>query len=138
DDDDRLAVLTAVLVHDLGKNLTPPPEWPSHRGHERSGLQLVDALLDRLPSLADARARRLARAGCARPLGARAPDELRPGTLATMYEEWFKWTAFPVALFALAIGADAGGRLGRDAEGDRVCAEVTAAVTRIRARCASV
>ncbi len=28
----------AVLTHDLGKGLTPPEEWPHHRGHEICGL----------------------------------------------------------------------------------------------------
>ncbi len=138
DDDARLAVLTAVLVHDLGKNLTPATDWPSHRGHEHAGLPLVDALLDRLPSLADARARRLAHAVCALHLVARDLNSIRAGTQASLYEEWFKWNAFPVELFALAVGADSGGRLGCESEGDRECTEVAAAVTRIRRCCASV
>jgi tRNA nucleotidyltransferase (CCA-adding enzyme) len=31
----------AALVHDLGKGLTPPEEWPRHHGHEKSGAKLV-------------------------------------------------------------------------------------------------
>ncbi|AOU99484.1 multifunctional CCA tRNA nucleotidyl transferase/2'3'-cyclic phosphodiesterase/2'nucleotidase/phosphatase [Acidihalobacter yilgarnensis] len=38
----------AALVHDLGKGLTPPGEWPSHRGHEARGERLVTALCARL------------------------------------------------------------------------------------------
>ena len=38
----------AVLAHDLGKGLTPPELWPSHRGHEETGAALVELLCDRL------------------------------------------------------------------------------------------
>ncbi|MEZ5966674.1 MAG: hypothetical protein R3F56_22745 [Planctomycetota bacterium] len=137
-DSDRLAVMTSVLVHDLGKNTTPSAEWPSHHGHEHAGLPLIDAFFERLPSLGDARARRLARAVCALHLTARALPELRPGTLATLYEDWFKWNAFPVDLFALAVAADLGGRLDAGNDGERALAQVTASVHWLRDRCGSV
>ncbi len=38
----------AALVHDLGKGVTPPGEWPSHRGHEERSAALIDALAVRL------------------------------------------------------------------------------------------
>ncbi|MBK7251977.1 MAG: multifunctional CCA addition/repair protein [Gammaproteobacteria bacterium] len=38
----------AVLTHDLGKALTPRDRWPSHPGHERSGVALLHGLCDRL------------------------------------------------------------------------------------------
>jgi tRNA nucleotidyltransferase (CCA-adding enzyme) len=38
----------AALTHDLGKGATPPEEWPSHRGHEERGVELVEALCERL------------------------------------------------------------------------------------------
>lgn len=38
----------AVLVHDLGKALTPDTTLPSHRGHEARGLPLIRALGERL------------------------------------------------------------------------------------------
>ncbi len=41
-------VVFAVLLHDLGKGITPPPEWPSHRGHESGGVPLVDDVCSRL------------------------------------------------------------------------------------------
>jgi len=41
-------VVFAVLLHDLGKGITPQQEWPSHRGHESGGLPLVDDVCGRL------------------------------------------------------------------------------------------
>ena len=37
----------AVLMHDLGKGITPVETLPSHHGHEASGVPLVDAVCDR-------------------------------------------------------------------------------------------
>ncbi len=42
------AVRFAVLVHDLGKALTPRERWPSHHGHEEAGVRLIEALALRL------------------------------------------------------------------------------------------
>jgi tRNA nucleotidyltransferase (CCA-adding enzyme) len=42
------AVRFAVLMHDLGKALTAPDRWPSHRGHEEAGVPLIEALCARL------------------------------------------------------------------------------------------
>ena len=38
----------AVLLHDLGKALTPVAHWPSHPGHEAGGVPIVEALCQRL------------------------------------------------------------------------------------------
>ena len=38
----------AALVHDLGKAITPEEILPSHRGHESSGLPLINELCERL------------------------------------------------------------------------------------------
>ena len=38
----------AVLVHDLGKGITPEDVLPKHSGHEERGVQLVNTLCDRL------------------------------------------------------------------------------------------
>src|SRR5512146_2662666 len=42
------SVRFGVLMHDLGKALTPRACWPSHRGHEEAGVPLVEALCARL------------------------------------------------------------------------------------------
>jgi len=42
------AVRFAVLVHDLGKALTPRAEWPRHHAHETLGLPAIEALCARL------------------------------------------------------------------------------------------
>jgi len=40
-------VVFAILLHDLGKGVTPQQEWPSHRGHESGGVPLVDDVCSR-------------------------------------------------------------------------------------------
>ena len=42
------AVRFAVLMHDLGKALTAPAHWPSHRGHEEAGVPVIEGLCARL------------------------------------------------------------------------------------------
>lgn len=44
----KLSVRFAALVHDLGKGLTDPDQWPSHRGHEKLGLAPINTLCARL------------------------------------------------------------------------------------------
>lgn len=38
----------ALLLHDVGKALTPKAEWPRHHGHEKLGLPLVTEVCQRL------------------------------------------------------------------------------------------
>jgi len=45
---DSLAFRFACLVHDLGKALTPPSEWPSHKGHGQKGLAVIKKFCKRL------------------------------------------------------------------------------------------
>ncbi len=44
-----------ALVHDLGKACTPMVDWPSHHGHEKSGLAVIEKLCQRLRIPADYR-----------------------------------------------------------------------------------
>ncbi len=46
--DDDSATRFAVLVHDLGKGITPKNVLPKHSGHEERGVRLVNVLCDRL------------------------------------------------------------------------------------------
>ena len=41
-------VVFAVLLHDLGKGITEQKDWPSHLGHEATGIPLVDAVCRRM------------------------------------------------------------------------------------------
>ena len=43
-----LAIRFATLVHDIGKGITPPAEWPHHIGHEHRSIQLVMDLCERI------------------------------------------------------------------------------------------
>jgi tRNA nucleotidyltransferase (CCA-adding enzyme) len=38
----------AALVHDVGKGVTPPEQWPRHIGHEGAGVRLIQQLAARL------------------------------------------------------------------------------------------
>jgi tRNA nucleotidyltransferase (CCA-adding enzyme) len=138
DERDRLAVLLAVLCHDLGKGDTPDAELPRHHGHEHAGVPHVERLLARWPGLADQRARTLALHVCALHLEVRRFAELRDGTLAELYDRWFRAAEYPVGLFALAVAADSGGRLGLAHEGDAVRAGVERDLHWLRRACASV
>lgn len=42
-----LEVRFSILMHDLGKGVTAPSEYPKHHGHEDSGVPLVDIVCDR-------------------------------------------------------------------------------------------
>lgn len=45
---DKATVRLAALLHDLGKGLTPPDKWPSHHGHEKTGLPVLSRFCERL------------------------------------------------------------------------------------------
>jgi tRNA nucleotidyltransferase (CCA-adding enzyme) len=105
------AMRFAVLVHDLGKGVTPPAHWPSHHGHEGAGLPLVDAVCARLK--VPTAHRDLARLACRFHGNVHRALELRATTVLEMLEacdalrrpERF-------AELLLACEADARGRTG--------------------------
>jgi tRNA nucleotidyltransferase (CCA-adding enzyme) len=75
----------AVLLHDLGKGLTPRGEWPAHHGHEVRGVPLVEAVCDRLR--APNAFRELAIAVCALHLRCHAVMEMRPSRVLALLED---------------------------------------------------
>lgn len=77
-------VAFAALTHDLGKGTTSPEILPSHKGHEKRSLELVEGLCDRLKT--PRRFRELARAVARYHGMAHKVDELRPGTLVDMFQ----------------------------------------------------
>jgi tRNA nucleotidyltransferase (CCA-adding enzyme) len=103
----------AVLLHDLGKGLTPPSDWPRHIAHEHTGLPLVDAVCERLRAPRDARD--LARLACTLHLKVHRALEMRPDTVLTLLEaaDVFRRPERLPHLIA-ACEADARGRLGRE------------------------
>jgi tRNA nucleotidyltransferase (CCA-adding enzyme) len=103
----------AVLLHDLGKGLTPVAEWPAHRGHEDNGVPLVEAVCERLR--APVRFRELAVAVCALHLRIHRLHEMRPGKVMRLIEEadlLRRPERLPDLLAACA--ADYRGRAGRE------------------------
>lgn len=80
----NLPIRVAALLHDLGKGLTPPDQWPRHHGHEEKSLQLVDKVCRRLKIPNDCRDLAVM---TAREHGnvSRAP-EMRAATIVTLFE----------------------------------------------------
>lgn len=105
-------VAFAALVHDLGKALTPPDEWPRHIAHEARGIDPVKALCARLKVPAEHRA--LGLLVCEYHLLMHRLDELKPNTLLKLLET-LDGLRRPdrVRRFALTCEADFRGRLGR-------------------------
>ncbi len=105
------SIVFAVLLHDLGKGVTPPQQWPSHRGHEAAGIPLVDTFCKRLRvpnSMHD-----LARKVCARHLDCHRIVEARPATVLRLLENLDVFRQ-PKVLpgFTMACEADYRGRKG--------------------------
>lgn len=86
--EDRLGVLVAVWCRDVD-------------------VAAIDPALDRLPSLSDARGRRLARGIAALRDVLPTLGRLDGGALADLYEQWFKGNAFAIEPFAVAAAAHA-------------------------------
>lgn len=106
-----LPTRVAVLLHDLGKGVTPAEILPSHCGHEEAGLALIEAFCQRLR--VPKAQRELALVVCREHIRVHRAVELRPGKLLALIEalrglrdEGF----FEQALAACA--ADARGRSG--------------------------
>ncbi|HJV75419.1 MAG TPA: multifunctional CCA addition/repair protein [Noviherbaspirillum sp.] len=79
-----LPVRCAALMHDFGKGVTPPEEWPKHHGHEARSVRLVEQACKRLKIPNDCRDLAVMTArehgNVSRAL------ELRPNTIVTLFE----------------------------------------------------
>jgi len=108
---DDPTVAWATLVHDVGKGITDPEKWPSHVGHEKLGLGLLDAIHRKIPVPKEYAA--LARLVCEHHTKLHRVKELRPSTLLSLLESLDAFRR-PERLdrFLLACEADARGRTG--------------------------
>jgi len=108
---DKPEVRLAALLHDLGKAVTDPDKWPSHHGHERLGLPVLERFCERL------RVPKAIKALCAQVMEyhtlCHRAFELRADTLTDMLQALgaFK-SATQLQDFLLACEADATGRTG--------------------------
>lgn len=75
----------ALMLHDLGKGLTPESEWPGHVGHEKNGVPLVQAVCARLR--APGSFRDLAVTVCRLHLRAHRLCEMRPNAVMKLIED---------------------------------------------------
>lgn len=107
-------VRLAALLHDLGKALTKPEHWPSHHGHERKGLPVLEKFCRRL------RVPKAVKTLCAQVMEyhthCHRAFDLRADTLTDMLQiiGAFK-PENQLEAFLLACEADARGRTGFEA-----------------------
>jgi tRNA nucleotidyltransferase (CCA-adding enzyme) len=107
----KTSVRFAALCHDLGKGITPSEQWPSHRGHEKSGLPLVKRICQQLK--VPTHYKKLALSVCEHHLHCHKAFELKASTLLRIFNQldvWRKPDEFED--FILACKADFLGRLG--------------------------
>ena len=79
-----LPIRCAALMHDLGKGVTPPSEWPRHHGHEAHSVALVEQVCKRLKIPNDCRD--LARMTAREHGNVSRALELRPNTIVKLLE----------------------------------------------------
>lgn len=102
----------AAVMHDLGKGLSPKEDLPHHRGHERSGLPLLENLCQRLR--VPTAFKSLAMLVMQYHTHCHKAFEMRPGTVADLLTSLgaFKLHHNHLQDFLLACEADAKGRAG--------------------------
>ncbi|XQW84206.1 multifunctional CCA addition/repair protein [Thalassotalea piscium] len=125
----------AALCHDLGKSITPEHLWPSHHGHEKSGLPLIEQFCQkyRVPN----QYKKLALLVSEFHLHCHKAFELTPKTILHFFDKinvWRDKAVLPQVL--LACQADFNGRLGKETDAYpqaeyltrlyQACADVTA------------
>ena len=107
----KTAIRFAALCHDLGKSLTTSDLWPSHRGHEKSGLPLVEKISKQLK--VPTYCKQLALRVCEHHLHCHKAFQLKPSTLLRIFNQldvWRKPHEFDD--FLIACKSDFLGRLG--------------------------
>jgi tRNA nucleotidyltransferase (CCA-adding enzyme) len=108
---DKTSVRFAALCHDLGKGLTESSLWPSHKGHEKAGLPLVEKIAKQLKIPNEHK--QLALKVCEHHLHCHKAFQLKASTLLGIFNQldvWRKPDEFED--FILACQADFLGRLG--------------------------
>ncbi len=102
----------SVLMHDLGKAVSPKDMLPSHHDHEEAGLPLVTTFCDRLK--VPNHYRDLAMKVTQHHLRAHKIMTMRPGSVVDLLDKLgtLKKGESTLALFLCACEADAKGRLG--------------------------
>lgn len=108
-----LPVRFAAQVHDLGKGVTPPSEWPSHKMHCHTGLKLIKQLCERVRVPNEYRD--LALMVCEQHSNIHRAAELRPETKLKVLNKFDVWRK-PERLqdILLCCMADSRGRTGHE------------------------
>ncbi len=107
----KTAIRFAALCHDLGKGLTEIEHFPSHRGHEKAGLPLVEKIAKQLK--VPIYCKQLALKVCEHHLHCHKAFQLKPSTLLKIFNQldvWRKPQEFDD--FLIACKSDFLGRLG--------------------------
>lgn len=106
-----IAVRFAAQVHDLGKGVTPKSEWPSHKMHCHTGVNIIKALCERvrIPN----ECKELALLVCEQHSNIHRAAELKPSTKLKILDKLDAWRK-PERLqdVLLCCQADHAGRLG--------------------------
>jgi len=111
DNENKTAIRFAALCHDLGKGLTDNAHWPSHKGHEKAGLPLVERISKQLK--VPIYCKQLALKVCEHHLHCHKAFQLKPSTLLKIFNQldvWRKPQEFED--FIIACKSDFLGRLG--------------------------
>ncbi|MFV0574809.1 MAG: multifunctional CCA addition/repair protein [Vibrio sp.] len=104
------AIRFAAQVHDLGKGVTPKEEWPSHKMHCHTGMQLIEKLCQRVKVPNECRD--LALLVCQHHSNIHRTAELKPSTVLKLFnlmDVWRKPDRFEQVL--ICCQADHQGRL---------------------------
>jgi len=107
---DKTNIRFAALCHDLGKSLTAQERWPSHHGHEKAGLPLVEKISAQLKIPNSYK--QLALKVCEHHLHCHKAFQLKTSTLLNLFNQldlWRKPEEFDD--FIIACLADFRGRL---------------------------